>query len=676
MTPSALLSRPLSRQTLVPQTLAAEPLVRPPIGLRNRRLAWRTLFPAAAPSLLLLLFFWSTLFLTALAAPPLLDDADATHAQAAQAMLHSGDWVTLHVDGVRYLEKAPLPYWIAALSLRVFGETAFAIHLPLALAVLGLALLGYGWALRAFGPRTALYTGLFVLTSIGPFLFTRIFIPEALLSLLLASALYALHLALEPADSLAVPRRSFSGSLPAQPLPAQPRRAALLFWLATALAVLTKGLIAVVFLLGAAALYLAMTKSWLRWRALRPGLGMLLFLAVAAPWHILAGLRNTGGADGHGFFWFYFVNEHLLRFLGRRIPRDYNKLPTLLYWSLHLVWLFPWSFFAPAAAVLLWRKRGSLLSAGTAAQRTFLLLAGFSALVLLFFSLSTNQEYYTFPVYLPLLLLLAAAVTRAQAAFHDRPLARALGFGYAALALTGLALAAALACGLWSARGLPSTADIGAQLGHRGIGGYTLSLSHFFDLTGASFAALRLPAALALTVFAGGPSTAWLLHRRHREHNSVLVLAGSFGVFLVAAHLALVRFAPVLSSRAFADRILALENTGQIAPGTEVLLYGDQSFGSSLPFYLRRSVPLVEGRSTSMLFGSSFADASPAFLSSADLQAAWGRGARKLLFVPAERRDTVERLLGNHSVILLQSSGKELLTDRPLSPLQRTNIRK
>ncbi len=101
-------------------------------------------------------------------------------------MLHTGDWVTLHVNGIRYLEKPPLPYWIAACSLRIFGENSFAIHLPLALTVLGLALLGYAWSRRAFSERAAFYTALFTLTSTGVFLFTRIFIPDALLSLLLA----------------------------------------------------------------------------------------------------------------------------------------------------------------------------------------------------------------------------------------------------------------------------------------------------------------------------------------------------------------------------------------------------------------------------------------------------------------------------------------------------------
>src|SRR5450755_455605 len=92
--------------------------------------------PRPRNSAIILLGLWLLLFFGALFSPPLLDDADATHASAARAILTSGDWVTLRVDGVRYLEKAPLPYWLAAISFKIFGFNAFAAHLPQALAVL------------------------------------------------------------------------------------------------------------------------------------------------------------------------------------------------------------------------------------------------------------------------------------------------------------------------------------------------------------------------------------------------------------------------------------------------------------------------------------------------------------------------------------------------------------
>jgi 4-amino-4-deoxy-L-arabinose transferase-like glycosyltransferase len=104
-----------------------------------------------------------------------------------------------------------------------------------------------------------------------------------------------------------------------------------------ALATLTKGLIAPVFFIGAAVPYLILTGQWRRWRKLRLFTGTLLYLAIAAPWHILCGLANPdqGHAVGnhptignvHGFFYFYFVNEHFLRFFSLRYPHDYNKLP-------------------------------------------------------------------------------------------------------------------------------------------------------------------------------------------------------------------------------------------------------------------------------------------------------------------------------------------------------------
>jgi 4-amino-4-deoxy-L-arabinose transferase-like glycosyltransferase len=611
--------------------------------------------PWSLRSVILLLSLWAAIFLAASATPSLLDDADATHAQAAQAMLHTGDWVTLHVNGIRYLEKPPLPYWIAAISLRIFGENTFAIHLPLALTILGLALLGYAWGRRAFSERAGFYAGLFTLTSAGVFLFTRIFIPDALLSLLLALSIYA---ALRALDT------------PTQ----HPRRWAYLMWSSLACAVLTKGLVAIVFLFAAVGLFLILTGEWRRWRLLHPFTGLALFLVIAAPWHILAALRNpavpmpaNSGFPSHaGWTWFYLYNEHVARFLGTRVPRDYNKLPTALYWALHIVWLFPWSLFAPAAIAVAWRERHRLGESTwkSFSERSVLLLVIFSAIILGFFSLSTNQEYYTFPVYLPLLLLTAAALAHLE--LHPSSRRPAITFAHASLTVLGLAIASALAYGLWTSRHLAFVPDIGSLLAHRGVGDYTLSMSHFFDLTGPSFAALRLPAALAALAFAIGPLTAWILRSRRHALASTATIALTAATFLIAAHIALIRFAPMLSSRDFASTIQRLEADHSIAPDTQVLLFGDQAYGSSIPFYLGHHVSLVDGRSTSMLFGSLFPDAPHIFLTSQDLLAQWGRGPRKILFVPLEKRDDVDKLLGPHQILLHETSGKALLTDRPL----------
>lgn len=629
-------------------------------------------------ALALIVAVWAAVFFLSLFAPPLLDDADATHANAARHMVTSGDWVTLYVNGVRYLEKAPLPYWLVALSFRLFGFNAFAAHLPQALGVLLLALLGYRWGLSAFSQRTALYTGLGVLTSAGVFLFTRIFIPEVLLSLLLSTALYCFLRTLAPTDPVE------DGRLPPDPdaptLFQQHRLLhPLLMWAAVALAVLTKGLVALVFFFATTLLYLVLSGEWRRWRALRPISGILLLLAIAAPWHILAGLRNTGGVNGHGFFWFYFINEHVLRFLGKRQPRDYNKLPGYLYWSLHLVWLFPWSLFLPLPilnAVRAWRDRRQPRSAtsrldafyGELATRTRRLLTIYVVFVLVFFSLSTNQEYYTFPVYLPLILLISTYLVRTENHFAtDRIARRWVTVGHVALTAVGGGAAIALAAGLWQSRHLPFVADIGDLLAHRNVGDYTLSMSHFFDLTGPSFAALRLPAVLAAVAFATGPAIAWLLRQQRRHFASTVAIALTSATFLVAAHIALVRFGPMLSSEALAIRIEQLTQAGDISSTDKVLLYGDQAYGSSIPFDLGRVLPLVNGRSSSMLFGSTFPDAPPIFLTSADLLRTWGAGDRKILFVPLEKHAEVDELLrGRPAILLDEVSGKQLLTDRPL----------
>src|ERR1017187_8158869 len=153
--------------------------------------------PSTLATWLLLGAIFATVQFASLFTPPLMDDVDASHAQAAQHFAESGDWVTAQINGIRYIEKPPLPYWLVAVSYRLFGQNTFATHLPNALAMLGLAWLCWVWARRAWGPRAGLYAGLGVLTSIGPFLFTRFIIPESILSLFLLIALYGLITGLE-----------------------------------------------------------------------------------------------------------------------------------------------------------------------------------------------------------------------------------------------------------------------------------------------------------------------------------------------------------------------------------------------------------------------------------------------------------------------------------------------
>ncbi|HEY6766769.1 MAG TPA: glycosyltransferase family 39 protein [Candidatus Sulfotelmatobacter sp.] len=599
----------------------------------------------ASYSALALVF--AAVYLASLFTPGLLDDADGTHAEAAREMLVTADFVTLHINGVRYLEKAPFPYWLVAFSYRLFGVNEFAARLPMALSVMLLGLLALVWGRRAFGDRAGIYAGLFVYTCAGVFLFTRILIPDVLLSVLIAASLYFFLTALEGTNQA---WRWYAG------------------YACIGLGVLTKGLIAVAFPGGTAVLYLVASGDWRRWREFRLASGMLLLLAIAAPWHVLAGLRNPGGPGRHGFFWFYFVNEHFLRFLGKRYPRDYNKLPAALYWSLHLVWLFPWSLYFPAVLRTVIEQREAdaerLQGPGSMqknfAHRTRLMCWILAGLILVFFAISTNQEYYTFPAYLPLLMLLADGVAQQE-------WAEAKGAGRKGwlresaflLAVIGILASGILVFGLWQSRALPFEPDIGRVLAKHDISKDTLSTSHMLDLSYASFAALRLPAALAAIVLFTAPLFSFILRLQRRHYLATWTMGLGMAIFLVPAHIAFTRFGPYLSSRDLAHQIAE-----RARPEDKVMIYGDQAFGSSLLFYLQRPIELVNGRTTSMWFGSTFPDAPKIYLDDADLRQAWTSGERIFLFVPPERKAQAEQVLSGKYVIA-ETSGKYIYSNRP-----------
>jgi hypothetical protein len=137
------------------------------------------------------------------------------------------------------------------------------------------------------------------------------------------------------------------------------------------------------------------------------------------------------------------------------------------------------------------------------------------------------------------------------------------------------------------------------------------------------------------------------------------MLGLGMAVFLVAAHIALGRFGPYLSSKDLAEKISARQQ-----PGDRVMIYGDQAFGSSLLVYLQRPIELVEGRTTSMWFGSTFPDAPHIYLSDSDLLQAWNGPGRIFLFVPPHLKSRVDAMLPQRSVVA-EASGKCVYSNRP-----------
>jgi 4-amino-4-deoxy-L-arabinose transferase-like glycosyltransferase len=574
-------------------------------------------------------------FLPLVLSPPhLMDDVDAVQAQIARNMLESGDWVTARLNGVAYLEKSPLIYWIMAASYKVFGVHDWAARLPLAFINIALCWVTASFALWAFGRRAAIYSGTILATCIGIFLFTRILIPDAALTLTITLALWSML-------------RLLDGDEP------HPTRWFFALYLSLACGLLLKGLVAAVFPVIIGGIYLAITRQTSPrelFTRLRPLGGVAIVLVIAAPWHILATLRNppyfdwtmhSSPGEYHGFFWFYFLNEHLFRFLNMRYPRDYNTVPRLWFWLLHFAWLFPFSLTLPIAL-----RRGIVLGpkAGTREGRTRILALVWILFILCFFTLSTTQEYYSLPIYPALAMLLASHLASRES--YPKP-ARIL-----LVSVLGLCLAAIVFLLAYTAK-LPTLGDISVAL-TQNPDLYTLSLGHMSDLTLKAFAYLRLPLIVAGIGFAIG--VAGLLFAR-RTGTTVAVLAIMMLAFIQAARLALITFDPYLSSYQLADALK------QAPPGD--LIEGDAYYAFSASFfYTNQRALLWNGRSANLEYGSYAPGAMQVFIGDEELRTHWNSPRRTYLLVWGSDMPHLKQLLDDRMKIVATSGGNYLLANR------------
>jgi 4-amino-4-deoxy-L-arabinose transferase-like glycosyltransferase len=603
---------------------------------QNLRSADPPASPSSIPeSYLMIGLLWGLIYFAGMFTPALLDDVDTIHAEAAREMLVRHDWVTMYTNGIRYLEKAPLMYWSLASSYTLFGISDWSTRLPLMLGVLALLFATYRLGRYAYGELGGLYAGVVLATSIGPYIFTRFLIPDVLVGLWLTIGYFF-----------------FLRSLEEEP----PSRATCWGFAAVcALNVLTKGLIGLVFPVGAIGLYLLLTGNLRHLLKLRIVSSTLVFLAIAAPWHIMAAIRNPTQGSVRGFLWFYFVNEHLMRFLNKRVPAGYDTVPLLIFWGLLLAWLLPWAAFLPQSLCEVPLKLRALRGNLSRTQRANLLFFLWALVIVGFFSFSTRQEYYTIPALPGLALLVGGWLARETNSDEASSIRRSGRISSTALFVFGV-LAFAAGMYLLSVSHLPSPgADLAEQL-KKNPQDYDLSLGHVLDLTPRALGAFRGPllgASLALLL---GTGLNWMLRRRARPSQGNMALAIMMVALFACVHSSFSTFSPILSSYK-----LAVAIRQHYRPGDVIVVDGQYHQASTLNFYTGYPLRVLHEPSGNLWYGSKFPDAPHVFETPESFAALWIGPTRVFVWTDQE---SPKELQGLTAFLLARNGGKSIFTNR------------
>jgi hypothetical protein len=192
-------------------------------------------------------------------------------------------------------------------------------------------------------------------------------------------------------------------------------------------------------------------------------------------------------------------------------------------------------------------------------------------------------------------------------------------------------------------------------------GDYAMSMGHFLDLNAEALGLFRAPLIIAAVSLVGGPLASLLLRKRARPvQANVAMAAGAFG-FLLAAHMGLVTFAPVISSAQLAHAI-----ESQVKPQDMVAIHGEYESGSTLGFYLKRNdIHILEGRSSNLWYGSFFPDAPQIFETPESFAAKWSGPQR--IFLWQSLTDPPNKLpaVNGPVYVLAKGGGKEIVSNQP-----------
>lgn len=482
-------------------------------------------FPGAAsrtsPGLVLLLLLLGLIWFGTLGTRSLIHPDEGRYASLALEMARSGDWVTPRLNGLVYFEKPALQYWIGALAFLGFGVSEFSARLwPGVAGFLTVLAVGFT-AGRLWGRETGVRALAIAASMAWIEVNSHYLTLDAGLTLFLTLTLCAVLLAKH-----------------GQPDARERRRWIWLAWAAMGAAVLSKGLVGIV--IPGAVLVLA--SLWRRdaalWRGMHWVSGLVIFLAITAPWFVLVSLRNPGFAE------FFFIHEHFARYLTGVHQREgawWYYLPYLL------VGMLPWTGALP------WLFRKDQAETGCAPIAPRHLLATWCVFVLLFFSASGSKlPSYILPMFPALALLVAQALRDVRpGTLRPHLLLPAALWGFAALASTQ------------SAR--------------------FVSISTPLEVVAPLASALRIGAALVLA----GCALAWWCLGRQRVTAAVLSLA--LGHAMAAAVL-------LQAHNGYGQLKSAAALAAALPPSITAAMpvFAVRDYDQTLPFYLRRNVVLVD----------------------------------------------------------------------------------
>jgi 4-amino-4-deoxy-L-arabinose transferase-like glycosyltransferase len=527
---------------------------------------------------LFLLCILGTLYFILLGTRPLFVPDEGRYAEIAREMVAMGDYITPYLNGIKYFEKPVLFYWLEALAIKTMGLNLWSIRSVN--AVLGIVgcLLTYFTARKLYNRTTGLLAALILGTSTLYFIMAHMISLDLTVTVFLATCLYAFILGCQKGAGL--DGRYY-------------------FWaaaIAAALAVLTKGLIGIVFPAMIIASWIALTHEWrlLKNKALLSAL--LLFLLIATPWHILVGQRNPE------FYYFYFIEQHFLRYTTLEVG---HYQPFWFFIPNIIFGFFPWIVFLPQAILPLlprfWKERPLF--------KTELFFFLWALLIFTFFSFSKSKLIpYILPVFPPLAILTARYL---QTCMLNKP-CLGIKIGYLCL----VAISCLIACGLYL-------------------------LTQFVPVPNPTMANYYLYSAATFLLVGS------LVGARYAFYHLGRALITTF-ITLYAALLFIIAVVPYVDARSVLPFANYLKSV--IKPEDEVVTFNQ--YYQDLPFYLQRRVSILNWRNE-LSYGMQFQDTQDWMLNDASFWKRWHSGQRLFVVMDSKRYETLPKVYPHETFYLL-----------------------